>query len=154
MDVKTLTRPSGPWLHAAIGDPCDIVDSLRALDAKGTLTARVIRGSKAETESKFFDEIAAALQFAPDFGENWDALLDCLSDTHWSNAKALVVCILDGSRLLHMTSPDHRRHCREVFEEAGHRLNKSDRSFHVIWQTTAPVAAELQMPWPNLTLLQ
>jgi len=33
-------------------------------------------------------------------------------------------------------------------------LNKSGRSFHVIWQTTAPEGADLKTLWPNLALLE
>ena len=153
MNAKTLARQAGPWLHSAVGDASEMVDALRHLEDKGTLTVRVIRGGKAGTEPKFFDEIAAALQFAPEFGENWDALLDCLSDTHWLNVKALVACILDGAYLLQEASPDQRSHCREVFEEAARRLNKAGRSFHAIWQTTAQDAADLKANWPDLVPL-
>ena len=128
-----------------------MVDALRALDVKGTLTARMTRGKKAETESKFFDELAASFQLSPHFGENWDALLDCLSDTHWSNAKALVVCILDGSHFMQKALPDQRLHCLDVFKEAGRRLSKTGRSFHVIWQATA---ADLRSLWPDLAPME
>ena len=138
MNAKTLTQQTCLAAFSHLAPEVKWSMHYGALDANGTLTARVIRGKKAETKPEFFDEIAAALQSSPDFGENWDALLDCLSDAHWSIAKSLVVCILDGSRLLQMASPDQRQHCRDVFEETARRLNEVGRSFHVIWQTTAP----------------
>jgi hypothetical protein len=46
------------------------------------------------------------MQFIAEFGENWDAPLDCLSNTHESKSKAMVICILDGARFLKMGTPD------------------------------------------------
>jgi RNAse (barnase) inhibitor barstar len=151
MDSKILTRHSGPWLHSAIGAANELVDSLRTLDAEGKLFARVVRGNKAETTAQFFDEIAAAMQFVPEFGENWDALLDCLSDTHGSTSKAIVICILEGARFLKMATPDQRQDCLKILEEAARRLNAAGRSLHVIWHSTARHAADLHALWPDLS---
>ncbi|MCE9533568.1 MAG: barstar family protein [Planctomycetes bacterium] len=154
MNAKTLIRLDGPWLHASIGDSGELVDELRVLEKKGKLTVRVIRGRKASTVPKFFDEIAAALQLPPQFGENWDSLLDCLSDTHWSDAKSLVICFLHGSRLLETAASDQQGHLREVFEETAKRLKKAGRSFHAIWHTTIGEAAALKARWPDLSPLE
>jgi hypothetical protein len=47
------------------------------------LTVRGLRGRKMKTEDALYDECAAALQFPAYFGENWDALDECLSDIEW-----------------------------------------------------------------------
>jgi hypothetical protein len=45
------------------------------------------------------DEWSAAFQFGPHFGENWDALLDCLSDRHAQPDGALAI-VLDAKHVL------------------------------------------------------
>lgn len=40
-----------------------------------------------------FDEVSAALQFPHYFGENWDALDECLSDLSWLPASRYVIGI-------------------------------------------------------------
>jgi hypothetical protein len=59
-----------------------------------------MRGAKSRTVPALFDEFAAALQFPPYFGENWDALEECLADLAWLSAKAVVLLLRDGTRLL------------------------------------------------------
>ncbi len=54
--------------------------------APGAGAVRVIRGIKCETLEALFNEIGAALQFPDYFGENWDALDECITDLEWMPA--------------------------------------------------------------------
>lgn len=47
------------------------------------LTVRVVRGQKMRTDEALFNEVAAAFQFPSYFGENWDALDECIVDLEW-----------------------------------------------------------------------
>jgi hypothetical protein len=61
---------------------------------------RFIRGKKLRTEQGLFDELSAALQFPYYFGENWDALSECINDLEWLPAKAYLLVITDALLVL------------------------------------------------------
>jgi hypothetical protein len=42
-----------------------------------------IRGKRCTTRASLFQECAAALQFPDYFGDNWDALEECITDLEW-----------------------------------------------------------------------
>ena len=65
-----------------------VLDALRTRDRP---LVRVVRGSRMRTRTALFDEVSAALQFPIHFGDNWDALADCLGDLGWLGGPALVV---------------------------------------------------------------
>src|SRR5215471_1167474 len=120
MDLHGLTKIDGPWLHSVIAAPDDLSNQVRALEQKSTkrLAARVVRGRKASTKSSLFDECAAALQFPLYFGENWDALNDCLGDPDWLNVEAFVLVIADAAHLLTKASADEFTQFFHILEQA------------------------------------
>lgn len=62
---------------------------------------RTARASKAHDKQGFFDEISAALQFPSYFGENWDALDECINDLDWLPATdSYLLLITDADQLL------------------------------------------------------
>ena len=75
----------------------DLVADIQGLKGK---TARIIRGQRCLTKDRLLQEIAAALQFPHYFGENWDALEECLGDLGWIDAEELVLVITNTDRLL------------------------------------------------------
>jgi RNAse (barnase) inhibitor barstar len=61
---------------------------------------RIVRGPKMRIEPHFFDEVSAALQFPYYFGENWDALDECLNDLDWLPGNAYLIIVSDASSML------------------------------------------------------
>jgi RNAse (barnase) inhibitor barstar len=61
--------------------------------------------------------IAEALRFPAWFGENWDALEDCLTDLSWSEAAGYVL-VLDNCAALSRAEPEVFETALEIFDSA------------------------------------
>ncbi len=61
---------------------------------------RWLRGSRMRTLEGFHDELAAALQFPPHYGQGWDALNDCFNDLEWLEGQGFVFLILEAEQVL------------------------------------------------------
>jgi RNAse (barnase) inhibitor barstar len=153
MSQSALTKSAPPWFHLLVAAPSDACDWLWALehDSKQKLAARLIRGRKSATAASFFDEVAAALQFPHYFGENWNALNDCLTDLSWLPAQALVLCIADADQLLAKTPAD-LKWLIDVLQSAAKEWNhpekpKTPRAFHVVLQVALGHEEVVKTPW-------
>lgn len=97
-----LLRTSPPWVCSLTCTPSEFSDLGWALQqgefADGVV--RRLRGTKMKTVASLFDEIAAALQFPYYFGENWDALDECLSDLGWLPGRSYLLLIADALQVL------------------------------------------------------
>lgn len=58
-----------------------------------------IRGKRCQTDEAFFNEISASFQFPSYFGQNWNALNDCLRDLDWLCFKKIFIVIDDYSMI-------------------------------------------------------
>src|ERR1700730_6123958 len=108
MKLDTLLRSHKPQMHVLLAGESEVCDALGALErsSEGRAVCRVIRGRKATTEQAFFDECAAAWQFPYYFGENWDAVNDCLGDLQWLPAEAYLFCVARAVHLLEKESSE------------------------------------------------
>jgi RNAse (barnase) inhibitor barstar len=82
--VQLPQEGAAPIAAAAesLGFLCAEVELAAVQDKEGLLTA-----------------LAEALAFPAWFGENWDALEDCLTDMSWSNAEGYVLILRHADRL-------------------------------------------------------
>jgi len=159
MKLEHLTHPVAPWLHALIASSTDAAEAIRRLERTRGVVARVVRGVKSLTKGALFDEMSAALQFPPYWGENWDALRDCLADPVWFDERPLVICFIDGTQVLDASGADQRRDLLTVLRNVAQLRNdpgkgQSPRPFHVVWQADARHEAELERHWPGLRRIQ
>ncbi len=98
--MTPLTQIRAPWIFSFFGTASEITDSLRSFATTSRINVRFVRGSKMQTVTAMFDEIAAALQFPYYFGGNWAALDECIADLSWIAGDGLVLCVLDAPLLL------------------------------------------------------
>lgn len=91
-----------PWFAVAIGNRSWLTDMVWALDreiAHG-FAVRILRGKRMRTFDRCLQEFAAALQFPYYFGNNFNALTECLSDLEWLNARGFVLAFEDGVEVM------------------------------------------------------
>jgi hypothetical protein len=122
----------------------EAIDLLVTLPAppQEKVICRVVRGHKAKTTADFFNESAAALQFPPYFGENWDAFEECLTDLEWLRGDVYVLLITNSDQLLEKEPDRQLPLLLKSLEQAGQEWGtpvqgewpRPARPFHAILQ--------------------
>ncbi len=146
LDFLQVSAP--PFFHLAQGDPDSLLERLTPFASEPHAALRHLRGTKMRTLQALFDETAASLQFPPYFGENWDALDECLNDLDWLPVGPCTLLLLDTQHLLDRAEPADRATLAEVLKAAAEAWNGS-RPFHVILHRAEgtnlpPLARELR----------
>ena len=119
-------------------------------EAGQRLTAIVLRGSNMQSMDRFYDELAAALQFPLYFGRNWNALYESLVDLEWLPSDAYLLVFADASSLLKAAEEGDAeafwkllsRSSKEWSEGAslGGGLTRKPTPFHAVLQVSDPEA--------------
>jgi hypothetical protein len=98
-----LWQPSPPWICSSAGEASrkqwipSYFYSREGLD----VCVRRFRGWKMRTQQHVMDEVAAALQFFDGFGENWNAMNECLCYLdEWLPAQAYVLVVEEAQEVL------------------------------------------------------
>jgi RNAse (barnase) inhibitor barstar len=104
---------------------------------------RILRGQKMVDVPGFYDEIAAALQFPYYFGENLNALDECLRDLEWLPADRYVLVVRDAG---HVLSADDAQAAFDAWIEilGGAREAWGAHRFSVVMHATPDDAARLR----------
>lgn len=137
MNLAPLLKAPQPWLHVLASGESDAYDAVQGLARlpASNVVCRFLRGRKATRQASLFDEMAAALQFPYYFGENWDALDECLADLEWLPADAYVLCFLDTMRLLEEEPPARRLQLFNGLQAAAKEWSgRTGKRFHVLLQ--------------------
>lgn len=143
MNLSALTRAAGPWAHLAVGSAEAVHPSVVALErGRKAGAARCMRGAKGRTTAGLHDEMAAALQFPPHYGENWDALRDCLCDLAWLPPGPVVLALLDADAVLRSAPARQFALLVQVLGDAARFWNdpggkRKATPFHLLVQTTS-----------------
>ena len=119
-------------------------------EAGQRLKVIVLRGSNMQSMDRFYDELAAALQFPLYFGRNWNALDECLVDLEWLPSDAYLLVFADASSLLKAAGEGDAeafwkllsRSSKEWSEGAslGGGLTRKPTPFHAVLQARDPEA--------------
>jgi RNAse (barnase) inhibitor barstar len=110
---ELLFNPDGPALSVLAASPSAVANHLMAwTPAHPEWDILRVRGTKSSDEACLFDELGAALQFPYYFGENWNALWNCITDLNWLRGLSYLV----------------------IFDSAEHLLSESERGFQFLLQ--------------------
>jgi RNAse (barnase) inhibitor barstar len=151
MDVHSLFKAAPPFLHlwiAPLAEAYEFAWSIQQTPGRQAIV-RVIRGAKSRSEGEFFNECGAALQLPDYFGENWDALFECLTDLEWLPGDAYLLLVTDGDLALDR-EPGQLGPLLEVFEKAADNWAHAEdsqgmpRPFHIVFQCASDRAAALE----------
>jgi RNAse (barnase) inhibitor barstar len=153
MKADRLFQPGPPHLHLLAATPseaCDFAGSLKRRPGQPPVV-RIVRGAKAQTTPALFDEMAAALQFPYYFGENWDALDECLVDLEWLEGSGFVLIFTEAQTLLAGEPASELADLLEILEEAArswaspakHEASAAPRPFHAVFQCGPDEASAL-----------
>jgi hypothetical protein len=145
--MSIFANLAGPKIHIDEVDPASLRARAHFLSKPGE-AIRVVRGKKMTTDHKLFDEVAAACQFPDYFGENWNALRECLGDLEWMPAERYVLVVTSAESIL-AAEPDLLQHfviatndVAQGWARAGERpWAPEPRPFHVVLRTNGPAAA-------------
>lgn len=141
-DIFNVTAP--PWVVLVVTDPSQFTNWLWRL--KREIPSGVVvqvRGAKMKTTMSLFDEMAAAFQFPYYFGENWNALDECLADLEWLPGSSYVLGVLGARQVLALDGQELRtfgeiltRTCEgwAVPVDVGQSWDRSAVPFHVVLQ--------------------
>jgi RNAse (barnase) inhibitor barstar len=153
MDFDRLTRPGDPWLLTVAAPANELHRGLTALEhSSDQIALRTVRGRKCATKQALLDEWSAAFQFGPHFGENWDALLDALTDTHALKERGYVVLVSEAVYLLAHEPPEQMKSLVGVLTEAHKRWlhpgrGQKARPFHVVLQCSPAEVGAVTAHW-------
>ena len=109
-------------------------------------------GERCPTRPSFYNEIGAALQFPYYFGENFNALDECLRDLAWLPASRYVLIVLDAVHVLanlpaFATWIEILTNARQTWTTPvadGQPWDRPARGFAVVMHTTPDDAAALR----------
>lgn len=76
----------------------EIYTAMYLASRQGTYTS-YLRGARCRTETDFFHEISASLQFPFYFGENWAAMDEFLCDLEWLNFQKMLIVVDDFGQM-------------------------------------------------------
>jgi hypothetical protein len=132
-----LQSTKAPWTSLLVLKTGQRAESLVA--APGGFVLKVLRGSKCRTTAGLFAEFAQALDFPDYFGQNWDALEECLADLEWLPGKGYVLLLTSAELVLPDDEEDYATFL-EVMSDAGEAWGsgqagmgaKRAKPFHVV----------------------
>ncbi len=164
MRSSVLYKPELPWIWLDVLSDDDmkwLPDFLYG--AETVSVVRVLRGHKVRSFQALMDEFGAALQFFDGFGENWDALDECLRDLNeWLPSNAYILVITHPESVLE-EEPAQLVWLRKTLEEVGDwwskpvldngRFNRPAIPFHTVLQCTGATLARVQARFPGVPIL-
>jgi RNAse (barnase) inhibitor barstar len=138
-EQATLFLPAPPWFVRVSGDLPAITALIWQLRRFGSSNRVVVlRGEKMRSFASLYDEISAALQFPYYFGNNFNALQECLVDLEWYPAAAYVVVLLNAADTLSAEKEEDQIALLRLFERVSSEWSSIPRGDATHYQAAVP----------------
>lgn len=130
MKLDALKQAEAPFIHRAADEADALWDTMR----QGSARARLLRGARMSTKAGLMAEFAAALQFPPGFGANWDALDEALADLAWMGGKGAWLLITEADQVLAKATDEDRAIFQSLLEDVAQAWASIEppAPFHVV----------------------
>jgi RNAse (barnase) inhibitor barstar len=89
-------------------------------------------GKKTKTLDKFYKKIAKRLHFPDYFGNNMDALEDCLCDLSWIESNNIKLFIKNIDGFLSKEDKETKESIFDIFAEAAENQMEEDSTFELV----------------------
>jgi RNAse (barnase) inhibitor barstar len=103
-----------------------------------------INGNQVSNKETFLNEFALSLQFPDYFGNNWDALEDCLTDLEWVSAQGYVIFYEDAGNFTQQ-HPQDWKIALDVLSSAVEFWQKQDIPMYVLIKGSGDAIAQLPL---------
>ncbi len=101
-----------------------------------------LEGQDVRDKDQFLKQVARALGFPEYFGNNWDALADCLTDMSWHEKDGFVI-LYDHFDSLAQYSPRDFEMALDIFKESAEFWHKRGKALLVLLYGKSRQVAEL-----------
>lgn len=106
-----------------------------------------IDGRNIDDKDAFLKEAALSLDFPEYFGNNWDALADCLTDMSWHEAEGFVVVYKHFDALADH-SPEDFAAALDIFRESADYWRNQGKAMFILFCGKGPRPGDLQQVQP------
>jgi Barstar (barnase inhibitor) len=129
---------SGPWLHF-VATQSPVLSELERLARE--LLYRLFRVDGREIQSKelLLQALSSAMSFPPYFGQNWDALADCMRDLSWCRSDGYLLLFENGDVLWKCCPTDFKTFL-EILDNVALVWREDSIPFHVLMTGTGELA--------------
>ncbi len=166
MNLQLLYRSMPPWIfvHPTSEEVRNWLPSYLYRAEGSSPIIWVLRGGKMRSLQGLMDEFGAALQFFEGFGENWDALEECLCYLdEWLPGDAYILVISKPQELLSQESDEELAVFRRVIARVGEwwsrpitdndRFNRPAIPFHLVLRCDDHQFEEVARRFSDIPLL-
>jgi RNAse (barnase) inhibitor barstar len=95
-----------------------------------------LAGQTVIDKQEFLDLCAESFDFPDWFGDNWDALADCLTDLTWAESEAGYLVVYAGWQALAQEEPETFATAVEIFREACDLWHDTETPMSVLFPVT------------------
>lgn len=96
-----------------------------------------LEGTKIKSKADLLRQMSQVMKFPDYFGNNWDALEECLSDLSWITAKGFVIKFVNADNFIAICPSDFRVFV-QIIESVSKSWSIEETDFILIVETTNP----------------